>query len=130
MPEPPNPPPAFTRRLLKGLLPIAPVLAIGWASGIAKPHNPLIDFAALILCALCLALGWRWIKATLLTKWIGLCLAAWAILNLALLGFGTSVSPLPFLFLLVPLALYDLFIRQPWKGRFARARAERRGEPE
>lgn len=128
MPKTPHPTSGFRLRLVKGLVPIAVMLAIVYAPG-ARTRSTLEHFAVLIFCAICFGLGWRWLKTTLLTKWIGFCLAAWVIVSLALLPF-VSVTLLPFFFLLPPFAAYDLFVAQPWKGRFARARAERRGFPE
>jgi len=68
---------------------------------------------------------------TLLTRWFGAGLAIVAILLPALLTVWdmTNVTPVVGLAscLLIPIWLWDLFVRQPHKGRFARARAERRG---
>jgi uncharacterized membrane protein len=127
VPETSHPTPGVLLRLLKGLVPIAVMLAIVYAPG-ARMRSTLEHFAVLILCAICFGLGRRWLKATLLTKWIGFCFAAWVIVSLALLPFVSVTLP-PFFFLLLPFAAYDLFVAQPWKGRFARARAQRRGFP-
>lgn len=130
MPENPRPTPGFLLRLARGLVPIALALGIVYATAAQTRRNPLLAVAILILCGICLWLGRPWMKAILITKWIGLCLAAYVMVNLALVALSVAATPMPFLFLLVPLAAYDLFVAQPWKGRFARARAERRGIPD
>lgn len=109
-------------------MPIAAIFAIVYAPA-ARNRGALVSIGVLVLCAICLWLGWRWMKGTLIAKWIGFCFAAWVAVRLVLFPFTISVALLPFLLLLIPIALYDLFILQPWKGRFARARAERRGIP-
>lgn len=83
------------------------------------------------LCGIALGLGWRWMRGTFVTKWAGRLLAGYVGLVLVLFTLGialafSSVLFLPFL-LALPFILYDLFVGQPHKGRFARARAERRG---
>jgi hypothetical protein len=49
-------------------------------------------------------------------------------LSLFVFGIVIRLSPLLLVLLLValPLLIYDLLFRSPFKGRFARARAERR----
>ncbi len=47
---------------------------------------------------------------------------------------NTTTEPssliVPILLIVLPFVVYDLFFRQPYKGRFARARAARRGVPQ
>jgi hypothetical protein len=64
------------------------------------------------------------------TKWAGRLLAAYLGLALALIPFGIlftlGQTLMSLLIMAVPVLLWDLFVRQPHRGRFARARAERR----
>jgi hypothetical protein len=106
------------------------MLGIVYATRVRMHESTLLAVVTLIVCAISLWAGRGWMKATLITKWTGICLAAYVVVSLAFLPFTSSLTLLPFFFLLLPLAAYDLFVQQPWKGRFARARAERRGLPE
>ena len=123
----------FRTRLAKGTLPIA--IVIGLRLALAFDPSPNIARAAVVylFSAFTLWLGWKWMAATALTKWIGMFFAGILAIWLVLLAFGITLALLqlllaPFL-LALAFVLYDLFIRQPHKGRFARARAERRGLP-
>jgi membrane protein implicated in regulation of membrane protease activity len=86
---------------------------------------------AVILSAVALWLGRRWMAGMLITRCAGIALAVAVALVPALAAFFANLTLslilMPAYLLLLPLLLWDLFVRQPHKGRFARARAERRG---
>lgn len=82
-------------------------------------------------CAAGLWLGRRWIASTVLTRAVGIAFAILLgllpalVLTMTALVFGPLIG---FLFCLtIPVLLWDFFVVQPRKGRFERAREERRG---
>ena len=91
-------------------------------------------WGGLLLSGVALGLGWRWMAGTAITRWVGAYLAICTVFFAVLAAFGFAVEfvwvGLPVVLLAFVAALYDLFVWQPHKGRFARARAERRGLPE
>lgn len=119
-------------RALLGWMPVVVVLSLLYAAA-AEPRA-LLQWGALALSAAVLWMGRRWLRRTAVTSWAGVYLSFATGFSAVLLAFGFGVSfrwiVLPGLFLAVPGFFYDLFVWQPHKGRFARARAERRGLPE
>jgi hypothetical protein len=114
-------------RFAKGAMPVAIVVGLLYF-GLA------VRFAfwpAVILSAVALWLGRRWMAGMLITRCAGIALAVAVALVPALAAFFANLTLslilMPAYLLLLPLLLWDLFVRQPHKGRFARARAERRG---
>lgn len=89
---------------------------------------------ALAGSAAVLLLSRRWLAATGPARVAGAYLAFATVFMAVLRAFGFSTDfwwvALPAVFAAVVGLLYDLFVWQPHKGRFARARAERRGWPE
>jgi biotin transporter BioY len=124
-------PARFAIRFAKGFVPIAIVLGLLYAQSRQTRENLLESILVLLFCAIVLGLGWRWMRGASLTRWAGRILALYLALALVLLGLSVTLTFGEILFLLallaVPIWLWDLFVRQPHKGRFARARAERRG---
>jgi hypothetical protein len=123
----------FAARLGYGILPVA--IATGLLYVACLPgYTPLLRWGALALTALTLWLGRRWIAVTRITRWAGIYLAIYTVFAVALGAFGFDVGfswvMVPLMLLIVVGALGDLFISQPYKGRFSRARAERRGMPQ
>jgi hypothetical protein len=123
----------FAQRLGCGALPAAFATGLLYVAGLPG-YTAMVRWSALGLAAAALWLGRKWIAGTRITRWAGICLAIAIVFNgvLGVFGFdlGFSWVILPLLFLAVLGALGDLFVSQPHKGRFARARAERRGLPE
>lgn len=119
------------RRAWKAILPILLSLGLLYAAGEPRPVTAWI---ALALSGAVLWLGRRWIAALSLARIAGAWLAFATVLLAVLRGFGFTSNfwwvSLPVAFLAIVGTLYDLFVWQPHKGRFARARAERRGSPE
>lgn len=116
-------------RLAYGVLPI--VLALALLDAGLRVRAAF--WPVFVLSAAVLWLGQRWMAGTLVTRSLGISLAATLVLLPALLTTWvvTSVAPIAELvsFLMLPVLLWDLFVRQPRRGRFSRARAERRGLP-
>jgi hypothetical protein len=139
-PKQPAPPPSrnteksdFAARLGYGLLPVAIATALLYLATLPGPAA-LVRWSALTLAAVALVLGRHWIGGTRITRWAGIYLAIFTVFAAALGAFGFDIG---FSWVILPLgalaalgALGDLFIAQPYKGRFSRARAERRGLPE
>jgi hypothetical protein len=124
----------FGMRLVKGSIPAAVVLGLLYALSREPGGNLLEPVLVEVFCAIVLGLGWRWMQGTFATKWAGRMLAAYLVLGLVLITFAISVAFSQMLVLIllmaIPAFVWDLFVWQPHKGRFARARAERRGLPE
>lgn len=101
---------------------------------LAADPRPAVSWTALALSAVVLLLTRRSIAARLLTRITGIYLAFATVFFAVLRAFRFTVDfwwmALPAIFLAIVGLLYDLFVWQSWKGRFARARAERRGWPE
>jgi hypothetical protein len=123
----------FSQRLGRGALPVAIAVGLLYLAD-APGRETLVRCTALALAAASLWLGWNWMAGARITRWAGFYLAICTAFTAALAAFGFAVG---FSWVTVPLAalvvagvLGDLFIGQPYKGRFARARAERRGLPE
>jgi Putative prokaryotic signal transducing protein len=119
----------FLQRLGYGVLPIALTLVLLDAGLRVRAAF----WPALALGILVLWLGRDWMAATLVTRSLGISLAI-VVLILPVLVTAwvvTGVSPIAALVfcLAIPVLLWDLFVSQPRKGRFSRARAERRGLP-
>ncbi|HKO11896.1 MAG TPA: hypothetical protein VJV22_08010, partial [Acidobacteriaceae bacterium] len=93
-----------------------------------------LAWTSLVLSAAVLLLARRWIAPPLVARIAGIYLGFATVFFAVLRAFGFTVDfwwmALPALFLAIVGLLYDLFVWQSWKGRFARARAERRGWPE
>ncbi|MGB6130254.1 MAG: hypothetical protein WBG54_00600 [Acidobacteriaceae bacterium] len=124
----------FATRFVKGSMPVLLVLGLLYALS-RKPRQDIPEVVlAEALCAVALWLGWRWMQGTFVTRWAGRLFAAYLALGLVLLPFAVVLTmgqiTLMILLMAVPVMLWDLFVRQPHKGRFARARAERRGRLE
>ncbi len=122
--------PHGTRRLVRGILPIVVACFLLWALGKSESSGPLSVAVVFALCGIVLWFGWSSIQSNLVTKWLGIVLAlvVGLVLSLFVLGILIRLSLLLFVLFLValPLLAYDLLFRSPFKGRFARARAERR----
>lgn len=101
---------------------------------LAAGQRPALPWAALAGSAAVLWFGRRWLTASLPARIAGVYLGFATAFLAVLRGFGFSADfwwvALPAVFLAIVALLYDLFVWQPHKGRFARARAERRGWPE
>jgi len=123
-------------RAWKAVLPLLISLALLYVAAEPRPAlaQPALAWTALALSAAVLLLARRWIAALLLTRIAGIYLAFATVFFALLRAFGFSLDfwwmALPAIFLAIVGLLYDLFVWQSWKGRFARARAERRGWPE
>jgi hypothetical protein len=118
------------RRLGCGALPV--VLALALLDAGLRIHAAF--WPALALSVLVLWFGRRWMAGTLLTRALGISVAIAVLLlpalaTLVVFAFGIGTLLALVVCLLVPVLLWDLFVWQPHKGRFARARAERRGLP-
>ena len=120
-------------RLAKGAVPISLAMGFLYFAGRAG-HGGVVRWGGLLLSGIALGLGWRWMAGTAITRWVGAYLAICTVFFAVLAAFGFAVEfvwvGLPVVLLAFVAALYDLFVWQPHKGRFARARAERRGLPE
>ena len=118
-------------RAWKAVLPL--LLSLGLLYLAADPR-PTFAWTALALSAAVLLLTRRSIAARLLTRITGIYLAFATVFFAVLRAFGFTANfwwmALPAIFLAIVGLLYDLFVWQSWRGRFARARAERRGWPE
>lgn len=127
-------PAQFATRFVKGSAPVVVVLGLLYALSREPRGEILGGVLAEALGAITLWLGWRWMHGTFVTKWAGRLLAAYLALSLVLFGFDivpTLGQIVLLLFLMaIPVWLWDLFVWQPHKGRFARARAARRGVPQ
>lgn len=120
-----------TRRPWKAVLPALGSLGLLY---LAAGPGRLIPWIALAGSAAVLGFGWRWLSATVPARIAGAYLGFATVFLAVLRAFGFGADfwwvAIPAVFLAVVAVLYDLFVWQPHKGRFARARAERRGWPE
>ncbi len=118
---------------VRAALPILAAMAMLYVASLAD-YGRVLHAGAAALSGVVLWLGRRWMGTRTVTRWIrnflGICAVFFAVLGA--FGFGLSFvwAWLPVLLLLAAGMIYDLFVEQPHKGRFARARAERRGLPE
>ncbi len=123
-----------TTRIVKGTVPVLAVLGLLDALSREPRQNLLDGILVEALCALVLWLAWRWMQGTFVTKWAGRFLAAYLALGLVLFAFAVTLTigeiVLAIVLMAIPALLWDLFVWQPHKGRFARARAARRGLPQ
>ncbi|HEX3323116.1 MAG TPA: hypothetical protein VHR84_20605 [Terriglobales bacterium] len=132
-------PRSLISRLTFGIIPICLVLLLIVAAG-EIGANTATFVAVFTVCAVVLWFGRGWIGQTLVTKWTGIVFAVGVASLLLLYALGVAVPLLlvgfrvaewisvPFMLLLFvagPYLLYDLFFRQPHRGRFARAREDR-----
>jgi len=121
-------------RFAKGMVPVAIALGMLYVAGFGAGRGNAATWAALLTAAVALLSARRWIARTAMTKWAGVYLAMCTAFFIVLRAFGFAVEfrwiATPGVLLLLVGFLYDLFVWQPHKGRFARARAERRGWPE
>lgn len=121
-------------RLARGILPVAVVLALLYAGSRLRNPGVLASIGVEFGSVVALAVGWRWMQETFLTLWVGRLLAAYLALGLVFLALGVTLTFGEIVCLLgllaVPVWVWDLFVGQPHKGRFTRARAERRGYEE
>ena len=117
------------QRLVWGALPIVIVCLLLWFA-MQSPPRPMIVVPNLVACGIVLWFGWASIKRSTGMKWLGVILALYIGLVLALLVLGIAVRVglvlLPLFLLALPFLAYDLLFRAPLQGRFSRARAERR----
>ena len=69
-------------------------------------------------------------RRNVVTRWVAIVLGAYLALVLGLFALGMAIRVALFLFIAllvaIPIVAYDLLFRAPFKGRFERARAERR----
>lgn len=119
------------RRAGNALLPL--LVSLGLLYPAAGPGR-LAPWLALAGSAAVLIFGRRWLTSTVPARIAGVYLGFATAFLAVLRGFGFGADfwwvALPAVFLAIVSLLYDLFVWQPHKGRFARARAERRGSPE
>jgi membrane protease YdiL (CAAX protease family) len=133
-------PGSFLGRFAFGIVPICLVLLLIVAAA-EIGANTATFVAVFVGSTLVLWFGRGWICQTLVTKWTGIIVAVCVVPLLLLYALGVAIPLLsvgfrvaewisvPFIVLLVvagPYILYDLFFRQPYQGRFARAREDRR----
>lgn len=122
--------PSVMRRFGKGVSPIVIVCILLWSLGTRESSDPMAVAVVFALCAIVLWFGWSGIQRNLATKWLGIVVAlcVGVVLSLFVFGIVVRLSPLLLVLLLValPFLVYDLVFRSRFKGRFARARAERR----
>jgi hypothetical protein len=118
----------IVRRLAWGTLPIVIVCLLLWGVGMDPTVRPPEAIAAFVACVVVLWFGWNLIQRSVATKWLGVLLALYLGLVLGLFLLGISVGLLfvlfPLFILALPFLVWDLLFRAPFKGRFARARAE------
>jgi hypothetical protein len=118
---------------LLGALPILASVGLLYVASL-EGYGRVVHVSAALLSGAALWLGWRRMTASLVTRWVGnflaICTAFFVVLGAFGFGVAFAWAGMPVLGVLVIGILYDLFVWQPHKGRFARARAERRGMPE
>lgn len=123
-------------RAWKAVLPLLISLALLYVAADPRPAlaRPALSWTALALSAAVLLLARRSIAPPLMARIAGIYLGFATVFFAVLRAFGFTLDfwwmALPAIFLAIVGLLYDLFVWQSWKGRFARARAERRGWPE
>ena len=124
---------AAIRRKRPGMALIPVMVSLGLLYIAAGPGR-LVGWIALAGSAAVLALGRRLLAATVPARIAGVYFGFATGFMVVLRAFGFSADfwwiAIPAVFLAIVALLYDLFVWQPHKGRFARARAERRGWPE
>jgi hypothetical protein len=117
------------KRFAKGAVPVAIVLGLLLALGENDSDSVFRTVCVFLICLLILWFGWSWIRLNLVTKSLGIIVGAFLTFVVATVAIGITLRiglVLLVVFLLaLPLLIYDLFFRSPYKGRFARARAER-----
>jgi hypothetical protein len=129
--------PGVVRRFHGGGLPIAIVCLLLWGLSLSPDAGHAAVVAVFGACGIVLWFGWNSIRRSVATKWLGVLLALFLGLVLGLYALGISFLVLgigarlllalfPLFLLALPFFVWDLFFRAPFKGRFARARAERR----
>lgn len=115
-------------RLLKGLIPILIVCLFIWGLAKEPSPSPMAVLAVFVACALVLWFGWNSIRRNLATKWLSLPLIILVGLVLGMfvfgLALGVAVNLCAALLLALPYLVYDLFFRQPNKGRIEHERSE------
>jgi hypothetical protein len=124
---------AIIERFVKPVVPIVLILLLIFAFNQEASPTPLAGVLVFLICGIILWFGWNWVRRNIVAKWIGILLAVYLAFVLSLTAIGIALGIgllvlLPFL-LVLPFLLYDLLFRQPRKGRFARARAERHNLP-
>ena len=123
---PQSSPGAFIR-FVKGIVPLAIVAFLFLLT--AKDPDPITGVVMLALSGVVLWFGWTSVRQSRGTHWFGVLLAVYigalvGIFAMALI-IRAGLLLFPLLLLAVPLAIYDLLFRAPYKGRFERARAQR-----
>ena len=129
--------PGVVRRLVRGALPIVIVCLLLWSLSLDPNPGHAAVVAVFAACGVVLWFGWNDIRRSVATKWLGILLALFLGLVLGLYALGISflllgigarllLALFPLFLLALPFFVWDLFFRAPFKGRFARARAERR----
>lgn len=120
-------PKTFTR-FVKGLVPLVIVGFLFFLT--AKDSDPITGVIMLALSGVVLWFGWTSVRQSRGTRWFGILLAAyiasWFGIFAMALVIRVGLLLFPVLLIAVPLMVYDLLFRAPYKGRFERARAERR----
>jgi hypothetical protein len=117
-----------------GVVPLVIVCVLLWGLSVEASPNPIITLVVLAACGIVLWFGWSSIRRNIGTKLFGglLALCLGIILGLFVLEIAVgialrlSVVLFPLFIVALPLVVYDLLFRSPFKGRFERARAERR----
>lgn len=125
-------PSGYAARLGYRILPIAFAAGLLYIATLPG-YAAFVRWSGLALAAVALGLGRKWIGETRMTRWAGIYLAVFVVFAAVLSSFGFAIAfgwvILPLMALTAAAILGDLFVGQPYKGRFSRARAERRGLP-
>jgi hypothetical protein len=118
------------KRFVRGAIPLVVVCLLIFGLGPKSPQNHVMVLVLFVMSAAVLWFGWNSIRRCVGTRWLGVLLAAYLgfVLGIYALGLVLRVGLvlLPLFLLALPLLIYDLLFRSSYKGRFERARAERR----
>jgi hypothetical protein len=113
---------------VKGLVPLVIVGLLMFLT--AKDSDPVTGIIMLALSGVVLWFGWTSVRRSRGTRWFGILFDVYiaSLLGIFAMALVIRVGLLlfPILLIAVPLMVYDLLFRAPYKGRFERARAERR----
>mgnify|MGYP001111305014 CR=1 FL=1 len=123
-----EPEPGAFLRFFKGMVPLVIIASLLFLT--AKDPDPVTGVVMLVLSGLVLWFGWDSVRRSRGTRWFGVLLALYigSLMGIFAIALIIRVGLLffPLLLLALPLLIYDLLFRAPFKGRFERARAERR----
>ena len=114
--------------VVKGLVPLVIVGFLMFLT--AKDSDPITGIIMLALSGAVLWFGWTSVRKSKGTRWFGILLAVYIAMLLGIFAMALIIRVglllFPVFLIAVPLMVYDLLFRAPHKGRFERARAERR----